>query len=142
MNKFVLEFEEKHHILEVDGVEYMIPHRTAELEEKIAEHDANVGKFSEYENNMSMLAILFGEKAAKQNLPPPEYYSVSQNDCDSACGCAECKKFIQKYGVSGLVIDFTNRIAAEITKDYPDIKIQIFAYFDSLDIPKKCNQTA
>lgn len=76
------------------------------------------------------------EKAAKQNLPPPEYYSVSQNDCDSACGCAECKKFIQKYGVSGLVIDFTNRIAAEITKDYPDIKIQIFAYFDSLDIPK------
>lgn len=84
MNKFVLEFEEKHHILEVDGVEYMIPHRTAELEEKIAEHDANVGKFSEYENNMSMLAILFGEEAAKQMFPDGE-----QTNLDKLSKCAK-----------------------------------------------------
>ena len=75
-------------------------------------------------------------KAAKENQPPPQYYSVSQNDCDAACGCAECKKFIKKYGVSGLVIDFSNRLAEKITEVYPDVKIQIFAYFDSLNIPK------
>lgn len=74
--------------------------------------------------------------AAKQNLPYPQYYSVSQNDCDSACGCAECKNFIEKHGVSGLVIDFTNRLAEAVVKDYPDVKIQIFAYFDSLNPPK------
>ena len=74
--------------------------------------------------------------AAKQNLPPPQYYSVSQNDCNSACGCAECQKFIEKHGVSGLVIDFTNRLTEAVVKDYPDVKIQIFAYFDSLNPPK------
>ena len=76
------------------------------------------------------------KRAKEQGLPPPEYYSVSQNDCDAACGCAECQKFIRKHGVSGLVIDFSNRLADIVCKDYPDITIVISAYFDSLNPPK------
>ena len=75
-------------------------------------------------------------KAEIQKLPPPQYYSVSQNDCDAACGCAKCAKFIAEHGVSGLVIDFTNRLAEIVCRDHPEIKIQIFAYFDSLNPPK------
>ncbi len=80
-------------------------------------------------------------KAEIQKLPPPQYYSVSQNDCDAACGCAECAKFIAEHGVSGLVIDFTNRLAEIVCRDHPEIKIQIFAYFDSLNPPKTAIRT-
>ena len=64
-----IEFEEKHHIIEVDGVEYEIPQRTPVLEDKIREHDENISKQSEYKSNYSLLEILFGEKAAKQMFP-------------------------------------------------------------------------
>lgn len=64
-----IEFEEKHHIIEVDGIEYEIPQRTPVLEDKIREHDENISKQSEYKSNYSLLEILFGEKAAKQMFP-------------------------------------------------------------------------
>ena len=76
------------------------------------------------------------KRAKELGVPPPECYSVSQNDCDAACGCAECRKFIREHGVSGLVIDFSNRLADIVCKDYPDIYIVISAYFDSLNPPK------
>lgn len=68
-NKTVLNFEEKHHILEVDGVEYEIPQRTAELEEKIKEHDEKLPELTEYEGNMLLLEILFGKEKAHQMFP-------------------------------------------------------------------------
>ena len=68
-NKTVLTFEEKHHILEVDEVEYEIPQRTAELEEKIREHDAKLPELTEYEGNMLLLEILFGKEKAQQMFP-------------------------------------------------------------------------
>lgn len=64
-----IEFEEKHHKIEVDGIEYEIPQRTAVLEDKIKEHDEKIGKVSEYESNYSLLEILFGADAAKQMFP-------------------------------------------------------------------------
>ena len=69
MQKTKFEFEEKHHIIEVDGVDYEIPQRTAGLEKKIKEHDDKVSSMTEYEGNMQMLEILFGKEAAKQMCP-------------------------------------------------------------------------
>lgn len=63
------EFEEKHYILEVDGIEYEIPQRTAALEQKIREHDENISNVSEYESNYSLLKILFGADNAKKMFP-------------------------------------------------------------------------
>ena len=53
-NKTVFEYTERHHILEVDGKEYEIPQRTAELEEKIREHDKKLAGISEYDGNMAV----------------------------------------------------------------------------------------
>jgi len=64
-----IEFEEKHHKIEVDGIEYEIPQRTPVLEDKIREHDEKIGKVSEYESNYSLLEILFGAEATKQMFP-------------------------------------------------------------------------
>lgn len=67
--KTVLEFTEKHNILEVDGVEYEVPQRTPVLEEQIREHDKKIAELSEYESNYSLLEIMFGKKATKQMFP-------------------------------------------------------------------------
>lgn len=69
MAKAKLEYTEKHHILEVDGIEYEVPQRTAELAEKVREHDEAISKMSEYESNMNLLEIFFGKEAAAQMFP-------------------------------------------------------------------------
>lgn len=69
MSKATLNYTEKHHVLVVDGVEYEIPQRTAELEERLKEHDEKVKDMTEYDGNMEMLGILFGEDNAKQMFP-------------------------------------------------------------------------
>lgn len=70
--KITLEYKEKHHILEVDGIEYEVPQRTPEIMEMIKVHDEKVGAVSEYESNMELLAILFGEENARQMFPHKE----------------------------------------------------------------------
>lgn len=83
MSKMALEYTEKHHILEVDGVEYEVPQRTAALMEKIYEHDKKIGKVSEYESNISLLEILFGERAVKQMFP-----DENETNLDKLSKCA------------------------------------------------------
>ena len=72
MSKMTLEYTEKHHILEVDGVEYEIPQRTAALNKKLEEHDANMKDRNEFENNFDLLCIMFGKTNAKQMFPEGE----------------------------------------------------------------------
>lgn len=72
MKKIKLEYEEKHHIIEVDGIEYAIPQRTDAVEQKLLEHNQNVHNMSEYDGNMSLLGILFGKKNAKRMFPDKE----------------------------------------------------------------------
>lgn len=64
-----IEFEEKHHKIEIDGIEYEIPQRTPILEDKIRKHDENIGKVSEYESNITLLEILFGKENTKKMFP-------------------------------------------------------------------------
>ncbi len=75
-------------------------------------------------------------KAKEKGCPPPVFYAVQQNDCNATCFCPECLAFKEKHGLSGLVIDFSNRLADTIKDEYPDVYILIFAYFDTLEPPK------
>ncbi len=68
-NVTILEFNEKHHILEIDGVEYEIPQRTPALEDALREHDVKVKGMTEYEGNMNILSILFGKENAEKMFP-------------------------------------------------------------------------
>lgn len=72
MKTVVLEYEQKNHILEVDGIGYEIPQRTATLESELREHDKKAGTMSEYEGNMELLGILFGKINAKKMFPDGE----------------------------------------------------------------------
>ena len=97
MNKTVFEYEEKHHILEIDGVEYEIPQRTAELEKKIREHDEKLKDMTEYEGNMSMLEILFGKANAKKMFPDKEKTNL---DKLSKCTSIAIGLFMHEYNTA------------------------------------------
>lgn len=85
MQKVKFEYTEKHHILEVDGVEYEIPQRTEKLAAKIREHDTKLPEMSEYEANISLLEILFGKANAKKMFPDKENTNLDK--------LARCTKF-------------------------------------------------
>ena len=71
-NKIVFNFEEKHHILVVDGKEYEIPYRTAEREKLIKERDLKRLALGEYESYKSLLNIFFGEDKTNEMFPEDE----------------------------------------------------------------------
>ena len=68
----------------------------------------------------------------------PCFYSLSQDDVydDAFCQCEECSKIIEKSGFSGYLIQFVNKIAREVAKKYPNIKIEHLAYLSFIEPPK------
>ena len=63
--------------------------------------------------------------------------SISQNDGDGWCTCRDCMKTIAKYGSkSATLIDFINRISAELTPEYPGIEFWTLAYQPTEEAPK------
>lgn len=67
----------------------------------------------------------------------PFLYEVSDNDNGYRCNCANCLAAAKKYkGYSGIVIDFTNRLAAMIAPEFPDVTIQMMAYKDVRQVPQ------
>ena len=68
-NKIEFNFEEKHHILVVDGREYEIPQRTALIEKELKERDLKRVELGEYEAYKLLLNILFGEENANKMFP-------------------------------------------------------------------------
>ena len=68
----------------------------------------------------------------------PLVYDFSQEDnTNYICCCKDCKKIIDKYGSSdaGLVLNFVNRLARNVKKKYPDVRIRTFAYVSTEKLP-------
>ena len=66
----------------------------------------------------------------------PFLYEVSDNDNGYRCNCKNCLDGAKKFkGYCGIVIDFTNKLARAIAKDYPDVIIQMMAYKDVKNVP-------
>lgn len=63
--------------------------------------------------------------------PWPVFYVVDQNDCKVECFCPECQEVVKQHDVSGLVINFMNKLWDRVSVDYPDIYLMMFAYHDS-----------
>ena len=104
MSKMTLEYTEKHHILEVDGAEYEVPQRTPEITKKLEAHDEKIGERSEYESNIDLLAILFGEENAKKMFPEGD-----RTNLDKLAKCT-------KIAMALYMADF-NVIQSETLKD-------------------------
>ena len=70
--------------------------------------------------------------------PDCDSIQVTQNDWNhGVCECEKCKAFYDREGaVSGLYIDFANRVAAEVEKEFPNVFIDTFAYQFTRKAPK------
>lgn len=61
--------------------------------------------------------------------PDMKVFSVSQNDVDNHCECANCQRVADEEGSqAGPVLRFCNAIADDIRDDYPDVAIETLAY--------------
>ena len=79
------------------------------------------------------------ELAEKTGVELPYYYSLSFDDLDAEyffCHCPKCKKILEKSGTSGYALQFINRVAREVKKLYPWVKIEFLAYVAFVHPPK------
>jgi hypothetical protein len=68
--------------------------------------------------------------------PYPRFYVVDMNDCHVECFCPQCQAIVREHDVSGLVIQFMNKLWEEVRDAYPDIYLMMFAYQDSTTPPR------
>ena len=72
-----------------------------------------------------------------KNYPRAKYYGFAQNDWWSYCTCAKCREIDEREGAqSGSMIEFINKMAEAVEKDYPDVTVWTFAYMYTLKPPK------
>ncbi len=72
----------------------------------------------------------------KEGTEFPYCYAISPDDIpgtEAFCQCPECEKIIAKAGYGGYCLHFTNRIAREVRKVYPFVKIEHLAYFSFIE---------
>lgn len=71
--------------------------------------------------------------------PDASIFSVSQNDADGPCECANCRRIEEDEGGahSGPLLRFVNAVAAEVARKYPDKLIDTLAYRYSEPPPAK-----
>lgn len=66
----------------------------------------------------------------------PAIYDVSQNDNQKYCRCEKCSEFAKTAGQSGLMLDFVNWLLVEVRKEFPQVKLQTFAYAYTFQPPQ------
>jgi Domain of unknown function (DUF4838)/Glycosyl hydrolase family 67 N-terminus len=70
--------------------------------------------------------------------PEAEIFSVSQNDCNGWCECANCQKVVKEEGaISGVLLRFVNAVAEQVAARYPGKLIDTIAYQMSEKPPLK-----
>lgn len=70
--------------------------------------------------------------------PDSVFAHISQNDWYGYCECKKCSDFVAAHGgeQSAAILHFINKIAEEVEKEFPDIKIVTFAYQYGRHAPK------
>ncbi len=69
--------------------------------------------------------------------PEARIVTVSVNDCFNPCQCEKCRAVNDREeSQAGTLIQFVNRLAEEITKEYPDILIDTLSYLYTRKAPK------
>ena len=69
-------------------------------------------------------------------VPRPLLFEFSFNDNFNYCECPECAAGAEKYGQSGLYLNFVNSVAAKVAEKYPEVFLTACAYNYTLDPPK------
>ncbi len=69
--------------------------------------------------------------------PSAGIISIAQNDCGNPCQCEKCQAIVKREGSeSGPLIEFVNKVAADIHKEYPNFLVETLAYQYTRKPPK------
>ncbi len=69
--------------------------------------------------------------------PGIKTFLLAQQDNDNYCRCDKCLAVLEEEGsLSGAIIRFMNAVAEDIAEDYPDVRIEMQAYWWSHKAPK------
>ena len=76
--------------------------------------------------------------ADKAGTDRPMYYAIDQNDCyDGFCTCEACQAIADREGSNaGLLLDFSNYVAAELESEAPEARFQMMALHSTEKPPK------
>ena len=90
--------------------------------------------FSSEENYQKVLEK--SRRILKAN-PNAEIISITQNDNNNYCTCKDCSLvYKEEESHAAPLIRFVNRLAEELSDEYPDIQIETLAYMFSTEVPK------
>lgn len=88
-------------------------------------------------NPRTLELAIQGVRSWLEQNPGAKIISVTQNDNQNYCVCAECKKIDREEGSqAGTMLRFVNAIADNIKEDYPDVMVDTFAYQYTRKPPK------
>lgn len=74
-------------------------------------------------------------KAKAEGRAAPRLFDVSMNDNKRRCQCERCRAEEEKYGATGLYLNFCNAVADEVKKVRPDAFVTTLAYYYTEDLP-------
>lgn len=77
------------------------------------------------------------EKAEAAGIEIPDFWSVTFPDTpETYCECEKCTAIREKSGASGYALQFINKLARDVAKQYPEAKIETLLYQDYIEPPK------
>ena len=85
-----------------------------------------------------LLANIEKSKAEAQaaGVPRPLLFDFTFNDNFNCCECPKCAAEAEKYGQTGLYLNFVNSVAAQVAKKDPEVFLTACAYNYTIDPPK------
>ena len=75
-------------------------------------------------------------RAKQMGIPAPRIYDVSMNDNKHYCQCGSCKSIRAIHGHSGEQLLMENKVAEIVGKKYPEVLVNVFAYYEGEEPPK------
>lgn len=89
--------------------------------------------------NDDVVAAIIAKIRAKYKKNPSKicYESVSMRDNANICQCKKCRRFAKAHGgTAALIAECANRVAKDIAKDLPNVRIVFLAYWITSSPPK------
>lgn len=89
----------------------------------------------EFIRNVKALVEKTNKRTSREGLPKVTHYNIAQEDGGTSCSCPDCREFVGKHRHGGLLVDFLNEIAAELSAIDPELVIDTYAYVFSAKPP-------
>ena len=90
----------------------------------------------------NLAKVIKNVRAQLEKYPTTTIVSVSQNDTDARCRCANCVAIDNEEGSpAGTLLRFVNAVAADLAADFPNLTIDTLAY-DYTQTPPKITKPA